>query len=607
MQKTTEETTEYTKDDFLFGSAPFEEVYRYKDDNFMLQKMLIIMADRAKLVGIRNFKTLFSEYVKAQKRKTNPIYLDNSTQFDGQPIELNAGDWKADDFGVTREGDFKEEVACVHPIMPVMRLVNIDTGIEKLKIAFRKGKSWRYVISDRKTLASNNSIVSLADHGIAVTSENSRLLVRYLHDIENLNYDIIEERNSVSRLGWIEGAGFSPYVEDLEFDGDANFRTFFESVKQHGSFEKWMQTAREVRKGGIAARIVLAGSFASVLVQKLGGLPFFIHLWGGTEAGKTVGLMLAASVWANPEIGRYIHTFNSTAVGREKSAAFVNSMPLILDELQIAKDKKEFDKDIYMLSEGAGRTRGTKTGGVDKTPTWGNCIITSGEMPLIGQGSGGGAVNRIIEIECREKLFTDPRGVVEVIKNNYGHAGQLFVLSLQQESVMELAKQSFQSFYDTLSKNDTTEKQALSAAIILTADKLITETMFLDGRALNCEDISEFLQTKSAVSVNQRAYEYICEYVVQNKNRFCGDSEQVDVWGRLDGGRISIVRREFNRICEDAGYNAAALLSWMKQNGKIEYTKGYTKTVRINGMPCNCVVLLLEQTAEDWDAIPDFD
>lgn len=127
--------------------------------------------------------------------------------------------------------------------------------------------------------------------------------------------------------------------------------------------EKWLGMARGIRQKSVFARVILASAFASVLVKPLGGLPFFVHLWGGTESGKTVGLMLAASVWANPEIGRFIHTFNSTAVGREKSAAFVNSLPLILDELQIVKDKREFDKDIYMLSEVQGRTRGTKAEG----------------------------------------------------------------------------------------------------------------------------------------------------------------------------------------------------------------------------------------------------
>ena len=44
-------------------------------------------------------------------------------------------------------------------------------------------------------------------------------------------------------------------------------------------------------------------------------------------------LMLAASVWANPEMGKYIHTFNSTAVAQELSASFVNSLPLIFNHL----------------------------------------------------------------------------------------------------------------------------------------------------------------------------------------------------------------------------------------------------------------------------------
>ncbi len=78
----------------------------------------------------------------------------------------------------------KKEIACCHPLMPVERLVNIDTGVEKLKIAYSKGKRWREIIVDKRILASANSIVQLADNGIAVNSENARSLVQYLSDIE---------------------------------------------------------------------------------------------------------------------------------------------------------------------------------------------------------------------------------------------------------------------------------------------------------------------------------------------------------------------------------------------------------------------------------------
>lgn len=537
----------------------------------------------------------------------------NVTQFDGQEMELDSGRWVADEFGIRTDGPYGSDIeACNHPIMPVLRLVNIDTGAEKLQIAYRKGKQWRKVIAEKGVLASANKILELANVGVAVTSESAKHLVQYFYDLESLNYERIPEKNSVSRLGWIEDEGFSPYVEELVFDGDANFRTFFESVKKRGSMEKWLGMARGIRQKSVFARVILASAFASVLVKPLGGLPFFVHLWGGTESGKTVGLMLAASVWANPEIGRFIHTFNSTAVGREKSAAFVNSLPLILDELQIVKDKREFDKDIYMLSEGAGRTRGTKSGGVDKTPTWANCILTSGEMPITGAGSGGGAVNRIIEIECREKLFEDPRGVADTVRKNYGFAGRAFVEHLQQDGAMERAADLFKRYSVQLGEGDTTEKQAMAAALVLTADNLATEWIFEDGRALTAGEISEFLRTKASVSAHERGYQYLCETISQNANKFLGgDAPVSDVWGRLEDDDTAIViRKVFDSICADGGYNAQALLSWLAQNNYLQTSKPHlTKTVRINNIPTRCVVLRLPQLENDdfepFDYIPD--
>ena len=205
----------------------------------------------------------------------------------------------------------------------------------------------------------------------------------------------------MGRLGWIDGYGFSPYEEDLVFDGEETFRTRFESIQEKGSRQAWLDCVRSVRAGktpgNVVARIVLAASFASVLVKPCSCLPFFVHLWGGSETGKSLSLVLAASVWANPEIGVYIQTFNATEVGKELGAAFCNSLPLVIDELQLVKDnRKDFDKMIYQLSEGVGRARGQKQGGLQKTPTWRNCIITTGEFPIISSNSGEGAVKMCI-------------------------------------------------------------------------------------------------------------------------------------------------------------------------------------------------------------------
>ena len=311
--------------------------------------------------------------------------------------------------------------------------------------------------------------------------------------------------------------------------------------------------------------------------------------------------MLATSVWANPEPGRFMHTFNSTAVGREKSAAFVNSMPLIMDELQIVSDKKQFDKDIYMLSEGAGKTRGNKTGGVDKTPTWANCIITSGEMPITTASSGGGAVNRIIEIECKEKLFGDPREVADTVRANYGFAGKRFVEWLEEESNIDRAKDIFNNYRKMLSDTEVTEKQTMAISLILTADKIITEILFKDNNALKVSEVAEFLKTRSEVSQNERALEYIKDYISINSMRFEQDIDdnKGEVWGVINDDYICIIRAVFNRICDESGFNPQALLSWLKQNKKIEFSKGYTKTKKIRGEPVSCVWLIKEKEEEE--------
>lgn len=588
-------TRTWSKEDFLESTEPYEELYKLINDKFALERALTQMSELAKLTGVKNFRTLFKGYCQNQKMNRVADYTLNVTNFDGQEMELDTGEWEADEHGITKYGQFGEVIACVHPIMPVQRLVNIDSGVEKLKLAYRKGRNWRYVVSDKKQLASSNSIIGLADYGIAVTSENARHLVTYLHDIENLNYDAIPENRSVSRLGWIEGEGFSPYVENLIFDGDLSFKHYFESVKEKGKYQKWLDEVKKIRQGGVPARIMLAASFASALVEPCGGLPFFVHLWGGTENGKTISLMLAASVWANPEMGRYIHTFNSTAVAQELAAGFVNSMPLILDELQIVKEKKDFDNMIYQLSEGVGRNRGQKTGGIQKTQSWNNCILTSGEQPISNSASGGGAVNRIIEINSEDtKLFLDPMGTVDILKKNYGFAGKIFVKKLQEPNGMEMAIELQKSTYRDLVQGETTEKQALAASLILAADTLINKWIFQDGQELYYRDIIPFLSTRSEVSANERAYRWLSEWIAQNKSKFSESSFAMDTWGKFEQGSVCIIRNVFDRACHENGFNSASFLSWLKRKEYIDAPeKGNTHRKRVNSVLCHCIVLKL--------------
>ncbi len=582
---------QFTKQEFN-TEAPYKLLFELRNNRFKYNQVFTTLKENAASVGFKEFGRMLKAY--AEEQAGRGVIIDNVTQFDGQDLELKTGEWLADDFGVTRRNERNgEDIACVHPIMPIECLTNIDTGIEKLRIAFRKGRAWRNEIYERRTIASANNILELANNGVAVTSESAKYLVRYLHDVENLNYDILPQHKSVGRLGWTNSDGFSPYVDDLIFDGANNFKIIYDSVKAEGDFEQWLKIAKEVRSTDSPAKIMLAASFASVLIKVLGKLNFMVHLWGGTESGKTVSLMLAASVWANPAEDGYIQTFNGTQVAIELLEGFTNSMPLILDEFQLVKDKKMFEGIVYMICEGIGRLRGKKTGGLQDTPTWKNCTLTSGESPITNASSGGGAVNRIIEVECKDKLFKDAPAVADVVRKNYGHAGRLFILLLSNEAAKEEAARLYKEFYNALG-TDSTEKQTMAAAIILTADALATKWIFADGNALKVEDIEEFLHSRESVDVNLRAYEYFRDVVAANHYKFIhsGIAPNGECWGSISGGKTNVLKTIFEKICNEGGYDSKALISWMKQKGYTEDAENRgLKRVSINGAKLWCICL----------------
>ena len=590
----------YSIEQYYNTSDPYEWLYQYKDDKFLLRQLCEKMKAQAGAIGVKAFMGLWNAYCETMAQQQG-MRLENATNFDGQKIELFSGEYTCDEYGVIIHDRYGyEQVICRHPIMPIQRLINIDSGEERLNIAFKKGRTWRNVIAEKTTIASSHSILNLAANGIMVNSENAKALSTYLLDIENMNYDEIPEQRSVGRLGWVGEHGFSPYVDNLEFDGENNFKHIFNAVKSHGDRQKWIAGMIALREEKTVGRLFLAASFASVILQPCGLLPFFLHAWGGTENGKTVGLMIAASVWASPKMGDYIGTFNSTFVGQEMTATFLNSLPMCIDELQIQSSAgiKDFDRIIYQLTEGIGKTRGSKTGGLQKTNTWKNCIITNGEHPISNTHSGGGAVNRVVEFECEQKVYSDLVGICAVINENYGFAGREFVEYLQSSGAFERVNELQKKHYRELLKTDSTDKQAASVSAILAADHIATELIFKDGNNLTVEDVIQIMTKRDDVDANVRAYDFIFDLIVKNINKFIPNefgNYQGEIWGKIDGDNFYIIKSTFDKEMSSAGFNPTSFLSWAKRQGRLcTDSQRRTRRTRIAGMLSNCVCIIAE-------------
>lgn len=590
---------EFTADDYLTGVAPYEFLYKYKDKQFLLKQLLGRMKAQASSLGVRSFVGMWNAYLQ-EKSAGEGIKINNATAFENQPLELFSGRYTCDDYGVTTSGFMGEIVVCSHPIMPVKRLINIDTGEERLELAYRKGRMWRSIIVEKSTIASSSAILQLAAFGVMVNAENAKALSTYLMAMEELNYDAIPEEKSVGRLGWVNQHGFSPYVDGLTFDGEANFRHIFAAVRTGGNFDAWKNIMLKLRAERGVGRLFLAASFASVILEPCGLLPFFLHAWGGTETGKTVGLKIAASVWASPGIGEFIMTFNSTTVGQEMTAGFLNSLPMCMDELQIQSSAgiRDFDRMIYQLTEGTGRTRGAKLGGLQRQATWRNCIITNGEHPISTANSGGGAVNRIIEFECEDKVYSDLVALCAVVDKNYGWAGRAFVEYLQKPGVLDLINEVQKNYYTALLKMDSTEKQAASASAILAADAVATELFFKDGNELTIEEISKVLAKRDEVNVNSRALQYLYQLIAANPNHFSPDLNgeyRAEVWGKAMPDRVYIIKSIFDREMQNGGFNGTAFLSWAKRIDRIVTDNNRrTKNARIGNSVVQTICLKLE-------------
>lgn len=935
----------------ILSDEVFEEIFSQKDEIYKA-KLLLSAQEVAERFHV---KGKFDQMVKAykrvdretkQKKKQEFSSMDNYTNFDGPYENMYCGSWIAGETGIYAQNMATvEQIACYHPILPIERLKNLETGEEQIKLAFKRNGRWEEIIVPKVMITSAGKIVALSGRGVAVTSENAKLLVRYLSDVENRNTGQIEVQYSSSKLGWIKKE-FLPYDTEITFDGDSRFRQLFESIGEHGNRDKWYEHVKSLRKSGrMEIKLMLAASFASVLLHQVGALPFFVDLWGETEGGKaqpldtniitpngikkmgemkvgdfvigcdgkphkvtgvypqgkkdvyevsfsdgtktrcckehlwtvstitrrnhnrgtivmsleeiiksrikkgkaynfripvcnpvefesnqklpidsyllgtligdgcltmkenerrgtylyfsnmesdvlervnlkllerdcelkrntytqcqyiisgkgkidlekdlkslglngksadrfipdcykfssiserkellaglfdtdgsvekfgkyeyctkskqlandiqslcrslgyratlrtyerkgyeyyitvltdeeifksdkhkekadlhkikrnravtrnemsivdvkkvgyeecqcimvdskehtylcddyivthnTVTLMLAASVWANPAESAYIGDFKTTDVALEAKANMLNHLPMILDDTSKKNRRIEenFEGVVYDLCSGKGKTRSNRDIGINTENHWNNCILTNGERPMTSYVNQGGAINRILEIECGEKVYSDPQLTADTLKQNYGFSGKDFVeviKAMGADAVREIQKDFQQKLFD----DEKMQKQSISLSIILTADKIATDTLFKDGQYISIDEAKKVLIDRNELSDNERCYRYIMDKVAMNGMRFDADTN-CEKWGIIENGYAVFYNQSFDELCKSGGFSKKSFLSWAAKKKIIVQSGGKnTKSTRINGNVVRCVWLKIEEMPE---------
>lgn len=569
----------------------------------------------------------------------------------GAPVNLRQPEgWIYSDKGISRidEKEYTPKMVCRTPIILTQRLKSLETGEEKIEIAFKRDGEWHRAIYPRSTIFTARAITVLADLGCTVTSENAKQVVRFLSALEAENIDIIQKADATSTFGWQTGRRFIPGREQgIVLDIDPSQKGMAAAYCRNGDMEHWIRTMAPHRERD-KFRFILAASFAAPLLRILKQRIFFVYNWGGSKGGKTAALKAALSAWGDPD--RLMVNFNATQVGLERTASFYCDLPLGIDERQLAgKNQESLEKTIYMIASGTGKIRGSKGGGLQAIHQWRTVALATGEEPLSTETSQTGVSTRVLEIYGGP--FDDEKQASLMHQEapmNCGWAGPEFI-----EELIGIDEREICDKYEEMSKYVASISQGKSGshvagiAAVALADSMIDSWFFSgenrDQEEAKCDQNEEKSDQKSqkrnetlrirndswerakqmAASilqeqmnsdtgdVNENAVQFIVDWVLSNRLYF-GEKAIGTCLGTTSesGNIVYIFPSTLNQALTKAGYSPRKTLKYMAERGLITSVersdhkgKTYQITKRFDNRMCRFVEFFIGKLSEKEDPL----
>lgn len=544
----------------------------------------------------------------------------------GAPLSLRTPEgWLFSDKGISWIDPKTHTPAnvCRTPILLTQRLKSLETGDEKMEVAFKRDGEWQRAIYPRSVIFSSRSITALADLGCTITSENSKNVVKFLGALESENIDIIPKNDATSTFGWQPGRRFIPGHDDgITLDIDPSQRGMAAAYCQNGTMERWIEHMAPHRSRE-KFRFILAASFAAPLLRIVKQRIFFVYNWGGSKGGKTAALKAALSAWGDPD--RLMVNFNATQVGLERTAAFYCDLPLGIDERQLAGNNQgALEKIVYMIASGTGKIRGAKSGGIQTVHQWRTVALATGEEPLSTETSQTGVSTRVLEIYGGPfDNEQDAALMHQQAAMDCGWAGPAFIEHILQMDEREIVEryEDMQRYIRETSQGKNGSHIAGIAAVAL-ADSLIDE-WFFGGNPR--ESVAEAKRMAASILINQveanttdvneNAVQFIVDWVLANRSYFGANAIGTCLGFTSETGNTAyIFPSMLNQALTKAGYSPRKTMKYMaerdligtdtdRKTGKKQYSiiKWFgTRSARF-------VEFHIGKLAENKDAIDDAD
>jgi uncharacterized protein (DUF927 family) len=187
------------------------------------------------------------------------------------------------------------------------------------------------------------------------------------------------------------------------------FQTQFETehyLNVRGTVDEWRENVGRYCCGNSRLIVPVSCSFAGPLLPLMGASESGgIHLVGPTSIGKSTALLVGGSVLGGGARNGFVRSWRATANGLEAIAELHNNLCLYLDELSQV-DPREAAETAYLLGNGSGKTRMSRSISARKMLSWNLLYVSAGEITLAdhvqtaGKRIKGGAEIRLLNVDA---------------------------------------------------------------------------------------------------------------------------------------------------------------------------------------------------------------
>lgn len=220
---------------------------------------------------------------------------------------------------------------------------------------------------------------SLVDGGLEMTPNSKARLKLASYVMAAGGKDLV---HCTDRTGWHGNVFVLP---DEVISPAESEEVFFQSDREEslgiacsGTLGDWRENVAALARGNSRLIFPVSLAFAAPLAELMGESGGF-HFVGSSSIGKTTALLVACSVWGNPDSFKIM--WRVTSNGVEGICFARNDLLLVLDDIG-ESDPKAAGEAAYMIANGQGKARSDREGRVRTPKRWRLLFLSSGEIGL---------------------------------------------------------------------------------------------------------------------------------------------------------------------------------------------------------------------------------